>query len=221
MANELLSIQNITKTYFVSKKITNEPVLKGIHFSLKQGERVGVTGPSGCGKTTLLRLIAGLEEPDSGKILINERLATDQSIILPPHRRGIGFVFQTPALWPHMTVAENIGYPAKDNQVKLEELLEDFEISDLANRLPSQISGGQAKRVAIARALASGAQLFLMDEPLTSLDQRLQSHILEIVMRYLNRTNSGLIYVTHEGKELASIISRHYRIEGGVLYDAK
>lgn len=217
--NNLIFIDNVTKAYH-SKMQKPNSVIKGLTLEMYHGERIGITGPSGCGKTTLLKLIAGLEKIDRGRIVIREMIVSDNNFNLPPHRRKLGYVFQTPALWPHMTVKENVGYPAKDKNIDIIELLDLFEVSDLATRFPSQISGGQAKRVSIARALASGAELLLMDEPLTNLEKDLKESILITLDDYLNKTKTGLIYVTHDEKELSSIVSKSYKITNGVLKDA-
>lgn len=214
----LLFLDHVTKAYY-SKNINNT-VIKELCMGMQQSERIGITGPSGCGKTTLLKLIAGLERIDNGKIIINGIVVSDKNFILPPHKRGLGFVFQTPALWPHMTVEENVRYPSKGNDININELLEQFEVLELKKRYPSQISGGQAKRVAIARALASEAPLLLMDEPLTNLEKNLKKRILNALDAYLQQSKAGLIYVTHDEDELQSIVSRSYKMTGGTLYDA-
>jgi len=216
--NNVLLVKHLVKGYYHKDKTLNK-VLKGISLCLKPGERIGITGPSGCGKTTLLRLIAGLEQVDAGKILINNRLVSEKGYTVSPYKRRLGYVFQTPALWPHMTVEQNLIYTQKSLNIEIKWLLEKFEISKIAEHFPSQISGGQAKRVAIARAIASGSHLILMDEPLTNLEKELKASILEVLDDYLFKTNTGLIYVSHDQKELKAIVSKSYSISKGVLYD--
>ena len=217
----LLALQEITKTFPQNGTDKRSTVLHGINLNLKQGGRIGITGASGSGKTTLLHLIAGLEEPDSGRILIDGKAVTDKGSIIPPHKRGIGYVFQTSALWPHMTVEENIRYPARNGKIDLDGFMDAFEISDIAKRYPSQISGGQARRAAIVRAFASGAKLILMDEPMSSLDSGLKTNILKVLAEHLERTQTGLVYVTHDEGELPYIAAQCYRIAGGGLCEVR
>ncbi|HZJ82806.1 MAG TPA: ATP-binding cassette domain-containing protein [Clostridia bacterium] len=211
--DNLLTVLEVTKSY-------TSPILQGLSLYIRQGERIGILGPSGSGKTTLLRLIAGLEQPDSGSIIIDGVIVSSSSINVPPHLRGIGYVFQSPALWPHMTVEQNILYPSKEKGIDIEDLLNAFQISELTQRYPSQISGGQAKRVAIARALAAGAKLLLMDEPLTNLEKDLKIGILATLNNCLDKTNTAIIYVTHDMDELQYLTRKNYGIVGGGLENA-
>lgn len=220
MANKILSVEQISKTYKThSRNQNNKPVINGLSLNLYRGQRIGILGQSGSGKTTLLKLISGLEDIDSGKIVLRGEVVSETDFNLPSHKRQLGYVFQTPALWPHMTVRENISYPAKDKHFNFEELLALFEVSSLSNKFPSQISGGEAKRVAIVRALASNSELLLMDEPLTNLDKALKERIIKILDEYLLKTNTSLIYVTHDEQELESLISITYEIKGGILHE--
>ena len=134
--------------------------------------------------------------------------------------RGIGYVFQSPALWPHMTVEQNILYPIQNKDVDIEGLLDAFEISNLMKRYPSQISGGQAKRVAIVRALSASNKLILMDEPLTNLEKNLKMNILQTLDLYIKKTNKTIVYITHDMDELEFIASKKYVLKDGTLKNA-
>jgi iron(III) transport system ATP-binding protein len=186
-------------------------------------DSVAIIGPSGSGKTTLLRLIAGLEVPDRGQIFIDGRLASSPEWTLAPYRRGIGFVFQAPALWPHMTVAQNIlfglqGLAKKEAGFRLEELLARTSLSGLADRYPHQISGGEGRRVALARALAPRPRCLLLDEPLTNLDPELKEEMLCLIEESLEESGICSIYVTHDASEAERISARILTLKGGSLH---
>jgi iron(III) transport system ATP-binding protein len=181
-------------------------VFDRLNFSLAAGDKVVITGPSGCGKTTMLRLIAGLEMPCRGEVLLGGRVVSKPGWILPPNRRNLGFVFQAPSLWPHMTVEQNIMFglarkPYKDAKKRLNEIMGKTSVSHLAGRYPDQISGGEARRVSIARALAPAPPFLLMDEPLTSLDKSLKESILLMIRDLAEDENVSLLYVTHDLSE--------------------
>jgi iron(III) transport system ATP-binding protein len=172
--------------------------------------RVAITGPSGSGKTTLLRIIAGLEVPDEGTITLDGRIVNDPDIRVPPSERGIAFVFQTAALWPHMTVEDNIlfamhGVPQNEAEQRLSGLLERMSAGHLRGRYPDQISGGEARRVALARALAPKPSLLLFDEPLTNLDDDLRSDLLALIDENVRASGASMIFVTHNRHEAAGI----------------
>ena len=157
----------------LGKSFGNVRALNHLGFNVPDSDAVVILGPSGSGKTTLLRLVAGLEIPDHGEIFIDGELASEPGRVLSPHQRGIGFVFQAPALWPHMTVAKNIlfglnGMPKQEASNRLDELLVQTGLTGLEQRYPSQLSSGQARRVALARTLAPKPRCLLMDEPLTN-----------------------------------------------------
>lgn len=195
-------------------------ILDNLSFSLETGERTVIAGPSGCGKTTVLRLIAGLEIPDEGEILIEGRLVSKPGWILPPNKRKIGFVFQAPSLWPHMTVEQNIVFglarlPEKKAEERLKEIMEKTSILHLAGRFPDQISGGEARRVSIARALAPAPQFLLMDEPLTNLDKSLKEGLLSMINKLAEDEKVTLLYVTHDLDEAAFITNRILTLKEG------
>jgi iron(III) transport system ATP-binding protein len=205
-ANMIL-VERITKIHG-SLKVLDQ-------FSLEVPPRspIAITGPSGSGKTTILRLIAGLEMLDEGKIYINGNLVSRPGWTLSPSKRNIGFVFQSPALWPHMTVAQNILFglqslPKEKAQLRLEDLLARTSLTGLVDRYPHQISGGEARRVALARALAPKPRCLLLDEPLANLDPELKVEMLALIKENLHESEACSIYVTHDASEAAYISER-------------
>jgi putative spermidine/putrescine transport system ATP-binding protein len=188
----------------VTKRFGSVTAVDGVDLSIPEGRLVCFLGPSGCGKTTLLRLIAGLEEPSAGRIRLGEEDITG----LPAHRRNLGMVFQSLALFPHLDVAENIAYSLRlrgigraERRRRAEELLEQVRLPGVGGRHISQLSGGQRQRVAIARALAIEPKLFLLDEPLSALDAKLREE-MQIELRLLQqRVNVTTILVTHDQRE--------------------
>jgi iron(III) transport system ATP-binding protein len=197
--------------------------LDGIDLAVAHGETIVVLGPSGSGKTTLLRLVAGLDRPDGGVIELDGRVVSGPGVLVEPHRRGIGFVFQSPALWPHMTVEQNVGYglarvPGDERRERVGRVLGDLEIADLARRYPDQISGGQARRVALARAVAPAPRLLLMDEPLSHLDEELRRRLVPVLRRVARDTT--LLYVTHDPWEAEALGGRVVRLAEGKLVES-
>jgi len=182
-------------------------------------------GPSGSGKTTLLRLIAGLEVPDSGTILLDGTQVSGPGWALEPHRRQISCLFQTPALWPHMTVSQNVLFAMgslseKASADRLDELLGGASLSHLADRYPRELSGGEARRVALVRALAHSSRFLLLDEPLLNLNLELKDRMFDLLMEWKQRMRASLIYVTHDLEEADQIAGTRLRIvEGRVSAD--
>lgn len=206
----------------VSKRFAETTAVDGVSFEVSKGESAVLLGPSGSGKTTLLRLIAGLLPLDEGRICLNGTLASDRSFILPPFKRRIGFVFQASALWPHMTVAQNILFglaelSAPDRRERLEDLLSRASIGHLAGRYPHEISGGEARRVAVVRALAPYPQILLMDEPLTNLDPDLHTDLKALIREHVQATGATLLYVTHRADEAEQLAQRSLRLHEGRL----
>jgi iron(III) transport system ATP-binding protein len=195
----------------ISKSFGQTPALRDVSLEVEPHELFFLLGPSGCGKTTLLRLIAGFYEPDAGQMFFG-----DQSINgVPPHRRNTGMVFQNYALWPHMTVAENVAYgldvravAADEKKRRVAEALEIVQMQPYAQRFPNQLSGGQQQRVALARALVIRPAVLLLDEPLSNLDARLRLEMREEIRRIHAQTRITTIYVTHDQKEALSMASR-------------
>ena len=174
-------MSNVTLEH-VQKKYGENRVVDDFSLKISEGEFVSFLGPSGCGKTTTLRMVAGLEEPTEGRILLGDEPVTDvgKKIFIPPEKRKIGMVFQSYAVWPHMTVFQNISYPLKIQKKKKAELQEGVEkvikqvhLEGLEKRYPHQLSGGQQQRVALARALVMKPRVLLLDEPLSNLDAKL------------------------------------------------
>ena len=188
--------------------------------TILDGKLTGLLGPSGCGKSTLLYLISGLQKPTSGRIYFSDRDVTD----LPPEKREIGLVFQNYALYPHMTVAQNIAFPLVNRKVKKAEIQERtakmaalVQIEELLNRKPSQLSGGQQQRVAIARALVKRPEILLLDEPLSNLDARLRLEMREEIRRIQTETGVTTVFVTHDQEEAMSITDEIILMKKGVV----
>lgn len=186
-------------------------ILKGLHLQIKDGELVSILGPSGCGKTTTLRIIAGLLQQNDGQILVD---GSDVSQ-LPVHKRQFGMVFQSYALFPHLTVFENVAFGLKQRKVakvqikqQVTEILEITGLQDLANRYPAELSGGQQQRVSLARALVVNPRLLLLDEPLSNLDAKLRVSMREEIRRLQQQLKMTAIFVTHDQQECFAISDR-------------
>ncbi|MDJ0829721.1 MAG: ABC transporter ATP-binding protein [Desulfobacterales bacterium] len=206
-----IEIKNLTKIYGKVAALTS------VNLLIEPGEFLVLLGPSGCGKTTLLRCIAGLETPDEGQIIIGGHTVFDakRGITVPSGKRKVGMVFQSYALWPHMTVYDNIGFglwlqklPAKEARQQVDGVLKDLGMEGLGNRYPSELSGGQQQRVAVARLLATKPPVFLMDEPLSNLDARLRLDMRSELKRLHFRLGVTTIYVTHDQTEAMTMASR-------------
>ena len=211
----LFRIEDIIKVENVAKGYAKHQVLQNLDLNIKKGERFTLLGPSGCGKTVLIRLIAGHEVPDAGKISIDNTIFADSSSgeYIPPERRGLGIVFQDYAVWPHMTVYENIAYPLKMEKRPKDEIdklvmdmVEIVGMKGLEKRLPSELSGGQQQRVALARALVSDPSVMLLDEPLSNLDANLREEMSFEIKALQRKFGITVMYVTHD-QEVALAIS--------------
>jgi ABC-type Fe3+/spermidine/putrescine transport system ATPase subunit len=211
----------------LSKSFGTTPAVSDISFEMGVGEVLTLLGPSGCGKSTTLRLVAGLERPDAGEIWVGGRLVAsgDGRIMVPPEGRKVGLVFQSYAIWPHMTVAENIGYPLKARRIdrgtiaaKVAEMIRLVKLDGLGGRMPTELSGGQQQRVALARALVYEPDLLLLDEPLSNLDSVLRKEMRVGIKALQSRLGTTVLYVTHDQEEAMSLSNRvavmnHGRIE--------
>jgi iron(III) transport system ATP-binding protein len=192
----------------VAKAFGPVSALEGFDLELRAGRTLCLLGPSGCGKTTALRLIAGFEQPDRGLIEINGRRVAAPGSAVPPERRRVGMVFQDFALFPHLTVRENVGYGIRrdpDRDVRVAELLDLVGLATEGDRLPHQLSGGMQQRVAVARALAPRPEVILLDEPFSNLDQALRTQLRVEVREILRRAQATALFVTHDQEEALTI----------------
>ena len=207
----------------VSKSYSGRLVIDAMTLNVERGERIVLFGPSGCGKSTVLHLIAGLAIPDSGDILIDGELAASAGRNLrEPHQRGVGMVFQDLALWPHMTVAENIEFgltakrtPRDERRQRVMEMVDLVRLGDYLNVRPGMLSGGQQQRVALARALATAPRILLMDEPFSNLDEELSLQMQQEISRLHRELGFTLVYVTHSRGEARELGSRIVRLRQG------
>ena len=195
----------------LNKTFVGKPAVRDFGLSMEKGEFVSLLGPSGCGKSTTLRMVAGFEEPDSGEVWLG-----DQNVLaLPPHRRGMGMVFQSYALFPHLTAWNNVafglriaGRPAAEIRRRVPELLELVGLREVAGQYPRQLSGGQQQRVALARALAIEPRVLLLDEPLSALDAVVRVTLREEIRRIQSALGITTLYVTHDQEEALAISDR-------------
>lgn len=193
------------------------PVINQFSLQLAKGEIIGMLGKSGSGKSTILRLIAGLDIPEQGEIVINERTIVDAQVCIPPEKREIGMVFQDYALFPHLTVAANITFGLQrwsraDRKKRLKEMLELVQLEPFARRYPHELSGGQQQRVALARALAPQPSLLLMDEPFSNLDTELKGTIRRELRAILRQAKMTCLFVSHDEDDIAAICDDAIRV---------
>jgi iron(III) transport system ATP-binding protein len=212
----MIEIEDISKTF------DSHLAVDRVSLAVPDHALVALLGPSGSGKTTLLRLIAGLEIPDSGTISLDGRLVSSHDCMIPPSERSIGFVFQSGALWPHMTVEENIRFalsdlPPAEQLQRCRVLMERTGIAGLSDRYPGQVSGGEARRVALARALAPRPSILLFDEPLTNLDRPLREDLLHLILESVKEAGSSMLYVTHDEYEAEKIADTIIRFDRGTI----
>ena len=200
-----IDIQNVTKRFGAMAAVSD------VNLSIEEGELFTLLGPSGCGKTTLLRLIAGFYAPDNGQIRFDGRRVND----VPPSERGIGMVFQNFALWPHMTVHENVAYGLKLRKVPGNEIadrvgvvFEKVKLSGFGDRYPGQLSGGQQQRVALARALVLNPKILLLDEPLSNLDAKVRVQVRQEIRKLQKELGITTMYVTHDQEEALTLSDR-------------
>lgn len=208
----------------VSKSFNGFAALSEVSLDVKDGEFVAILGPSGCGKTTLLRLIAGFEELDGGEIHIGEARVSHAQGNVPPEKRHVGIVFQNYALWPHMSVAENIGYSLRvakvaksERERRVNEALALVDLEGFGERRPANLSGGQRQRVALARCLVATPSLVLFDEPLANLDVHLRASMEDEFAAFHKRTGTTIIYITHDQAEAMALADRIAVLDHGRL----
>ena len=209
-----LHIQNLHKSYGPTRIFTD------INIEIGQGQFITLLGPSGCGKSTLLRCIAGLTAVDGGQIL----LGGEDLVPMPPQKRGIGMVFQSYALFPNMTVAQNVAFglrmqkvPPAEASKRVAEALELVELNDYAGRYPHQLSGGQCQRVALARSLVTRPRLLLLDEPLSALDARIRKHLREQIRAIQQELGLTTLFVTHDQEEALTMSDRIFLMNAGKI----
>ncbi|MEM1369936.1 MAG: ABC transporter ATP-binding protein [Cyanobacteria bacterium P01_H01_bin.15] len=208
----LLRLENICKQY-CSERFQ---AVDDISLALTSGDILGLVGPSGCGKTTLLRIVAGFEAPTQGRVVLGEQVVAGEGEWLPPEKRDVGMVFQDYALFPHLTVAGNVGFGlrqrwqrgAQSAKARVQQVLDLVGLGTLGERFPHQISGGQQQRVALARALAPNPQVILLDEPMSNLDAQVRQHLRDEIRRILKAAATTAIFVTHDREEALAICDR-------------
>jgi putative spermidine/putrescine transport system ATP-binding protein len=212
MAEPFLSIQHVQKSFGPTK------VVQDFNLDVERGEFVSFLGPSGCGKTTVLRMVAGFEDPSAGRIVVGGKDITS----LKPNQRNIGMVFQAYALFPNLTVAQNIGFglkvagmPKAEANARVAEMLELIKLPEFGDRYPYQLSGGQQQRIALARALAPKPKLLLLDEPLSALDAKVRVSLREEIRSIQKKLGITTIFVTHDQEEALSISDRIVVMYGG------
>jgi iron(III) transport system ATP-binding protein len=225
----MIKVQGLRKTF----KTTSEGsvhAVRGVSFEVTRGEFYTLLGPSGCGKSTILRCIAGLERPEEGEILIDNKVVTSGSVYLPPNERPISMVFQSYAIWPHMTVFGNVEFPLKQEKPRLPkaarwervmQALSQVKMETMANRPSPLLSGGQQQRVALARALVANPKVLLLDEPLSNLDAKLREELRLEIKDLVHRLGMTALYVTHDQIEALVMSDRIAVIqEGQIIQEA-
>ena len=211
----MLEFSHITHAY------DSTPSVNDVSFSVNAGDVVTLLGPSGCGKTTLLRLAAGLERPLAGEIWLDGKRVSDAALMTPPEKRGVGFMFQDYALFPHLKVIENVvfGLPEKGSLAtrRALDVLAEVNIQELADSYPHELSGGQQQRVALARALAPKPSVILLDEPYAGLDSRLRERIRDQMLHVLKATKTAVLMVTHDAEEAMFMSDRIVVLRDGTV----
>lgn len=210
----------------ISKSYSGIPAVRNLTLNIREGEFLTLLGPSGCGKTTTLRMIAGLEDADTGEIIVGDQtfFSLTKGLYVPPEKRGLGFIFQSYALWPHMTVRKNISLGLEEKKVDKDKIeatvksaLKKVQLDGLEDRYPSELSGGQQQRVAVARMVAAEPQIFLMDEPLSNLDAMLRIGMRAELKHLHHELGATTVYVTHDQNEALTLSDRIVVMESGVL----
>ena len=205
------------------KRFGDTVAVDGVDLEVARGSLTALLGPSGCGKTTVLRMVAGLLDPDAGTIDVDGRRVTGPDVAIPPESRNIGMVFQDYALFPHLSVARNVAYglsslPRGERRTRTQEALELVGLQGLGDRLPTALSGGQQQRVALARALAPRPDLILLDEPFSNLDAALRATVREDVRAILHAADQTAVFVTHDQEEALSLADQVAVMEAGRVH---
>ena len=213
MSKPVLEIQTLSFSYKPDKLF-----LDNVNIKIEEGEKVSILGPSGCGKSTLLRLIAGFEKPQKGIIKLDDKEVFADNKFLPPHKRNVGLVVQEKALFPHLSIAENIGFGVRkspDNKVIVNELLELFRIENLKSKYPHEISGGEQQRVAFARSMAPSPKFLMLDEPFSALDEKLKETLYNDLLEIFLKKNFSVLLVTHDENEAKIMTDKQIKILDG------
>ena len=216
MITPLVEIKNLSFAYGGNK------ILRDITVSIPANSLTAIMGQSGCGKTTLIRLIAGLETPHGGEIIINGKTVSAPQKITPPSQRGIGYIFQNLALWPHLTVKQHIAYvlsseKTENTEKKIKETANFFKLDAHLNKYPHQLSGGQKQLLALARSMAPNPSLVLMDEPLTGMDPVLKEYVLDFILKIKSSLQTTIIYVTHDSREIEKTADKIVMMKDGKI----
>ena len=214
MTQKILKIEDLALSY------ANQKVLKDVNLELSKGERVSILGESGSGKSSLLRCIAGFEPVNNGKIFIKNKLVSSNNLMIPTEKRNVGMVAQEKALFPHLTVKQNISFGIERKKNKDEvvtELTNLFKITNLIDKLPRQISGGEQQRVAFARSLAPSPNLLMLDEPFSALDNELKQELYYELDKIFDKQELSILLVTHDHEEAKILTSRLFKLTQGSL----
>ena len=214
MTQKILKIEDLTLSY------ANQKVLKDVNLELSKGERVSILGESGSGKSSLLRCIAGFEPVNNGKIFIKNKLVSSNNLMIPTEKRNVGMVAQEKALFPHLTVKKNISFVIERKKNKDEvvtELTNLFKITNLIDKFPRQISGGEQQRVAFARSLAPSPNLLMLDEPFSALDNELKQELYYELDKIFDKQELSILLVTHDHEEAKILTSRLFKLTQGSL----
>ncbi|SEE54285.1 iron(III) transport system ATP-binding protein [Tenacibaculum sp. MAR_2010_89] len=218
MNTKILEINKLSKSFNNGKVIA----LNNITYSLEKGKIVSIVGESGSGKTTLIRLISGLEVLNNGEIKLNQKVVSSKSIFIEPEKRNVGMVFQDYALFPHLTVFQNVVYgisKKSDKKERVSEVLSLVGLEGMNTRYPHELSGGQQQRVALARALAPKPELLILDEPFSNLDVVLRNQLRKDLHQILKKTNCTAIFVTHDIKDAIAISDEIIVLQKGVVLE--
>lgn len=217
-----LDVRALTKTLGHAASPQASAVLRGVHLTIAPGECLGLKGATGSGKTTLIRIIAGLMAPDGGEVLLDGKILSSPKQMVAPAQRGVGLVFQSLGLWPHLSVSAHLDFalsarplPSSEKNARRAEALETFLLRDLADRFPAELSGGERHLLALARVFCSDMKLLLLDEPFNGLDSGLKGRILETLARERTRLKLTTLLVTHNDDEMRLLCKRVEHLSEG------